>query len=294
MEVLNLLKFWRNPAGGSDDVNVCDTGLDDEDSSLLAETRDFDKFVSKNKSSIFSTRSVGITSSDNDINKHHVHKIFSKKDGQARPSAFNANLYSKQNSLPLETNFKSQSPILILNSSPKNCISMLGFKKSSSSGKIDLTSTTRSTASPKIKESKKCIEEVQNTEDSSSSKYLKVIKPLYVKALKIKIFEQPVPESSRTPGAKQGSRAAVFREVCKKLMKSKSSVRTVPVPAKRRDDSALQQQDGIQSAILYCKRSYSSASTTTISQECAVLSRSASESSCQNGSNKSTDYIEMK
>ncbi|KAK1361191.1 hypothetical protein POM88_045665 [Heracleum sosnowskyi] len=289
MEVFSSLKFWRNPSDGSDDVNVSNPGLEvDENTSNLVVTgpqTEFDKVSTKNKSSIFSTRSVGVTSFDNDTNNQHFDKIFSKRDGQAKSSDFNRNVFSVQKLLPLETNFKSQSPILVLRSSPKNCVSMLGFKKSSSSDKPDSNSMSSSTVTPKIKESKKCMEEVENTEDSSSRKCLKVIKLLSVQALKIRIFDESVSENSRVHGEKQqGSRPAVFREVCRSLMKSKSSVKTVSTPEKRRDDSALQQQDGIQSAILYCKRSYSSSSSSlsTISQEYTVLSRSASECSDEN------------
>ncbi|KAL8134635.1 hypothetical protein AgCh_009600 [Apium graveolens] len=100
------------------------------------------------------------------------------------------------------------------------------------------------------------MEEIQNIKDLSSDNYLKMLKPLYVKALKIRFFDQSVSENSQVRGEKQqGSRSAVFKEVCKSLMKSKSSVKTMPAPGKRRDDSALQQQEGIQSAILFCKRS---------------------------------------
>ncbi|KAL8248044.1 hypothetical protein R6Q59_009260 [Mikania micrantha] len=57
-------------------------------------------------------------------------------------------------------------------------------------------------------------------------------------------------------------------EVFKHLGKSRSSSLK---PSARRDDSALQQHDGIQSAILHCKKSYNSPS-----QGCHVLSRSGS------------------
>lgn len=113
-------------------------------------------------------------------------------------------------------------------------------------------------------------------------KYLNLIKPLYVRvskrySVKTKLSNQfpagspfsspataPVSSPTKQVEEKQGSRVAVFREVCKSLVKSRSTssaVGIMPVPVSRRDDSVQQQQDGIQSAILHCKRSYSSSSS---------------------------------
>ena len=61
---------------------------------------------------------------------------------------------------------------------------------------------------------------------------------------------------------KQGNIPAGLRVVCKHLGKSRSAssavaaVPSAPCQSRRRDDSLLQQQDGIQSAILHCKRSF--------------------------------------
>ncbi|KAL3498921.1 hypothetical protein ACH5RR_041653 [Cinchona calisaya] len=82
---------------------------------------------------------------------------------------------------------------------------------------------------------------------------------------------------------KQGNLQAGLRVVCKHLGKSRSASSSVPAPApapapvvsKRRDDSLLQQQDGIQSAILHCKRSLNASRDL----DASVLSRSASDPS---------------
>ncbi|GAB4857455.1 hypothetical protein Ancab_015364 [Ancistrocladus abbreviatus] len=58
---------------------------------------------------------------------------------------------------------------------------------------------------------------------------------------------------------KQGNLAVGFRVMCKHLGRSKSVSTVVPLKrmqSRKRDDSLLQQQDGIQSAILHCKRSF--------------------------------------
>uniref|UniRef100_A0A5B6Z8W2 Membrane-associated kinase regulator 2 n=1 Tax=Davidia involucrata TaxID=16924 RepID=A0A5B6Z8W2_DAVIN len=123
-------------------------------------------------------------------------------------------------------------------------------------------------------------------------KYLKLIKPLYFRVSKrysdkMKFSDQlsyatplsspataPVCSPKNQADEKQGSRPAALRVVCKHLGKSRSASSTVgimPSPASRRDDSLLLQHDGIQSAILHCKRSFNS------SRESSVLSRSASD-----------------
>ena len=80
------------------------------------------------------------------------------------------------------------------------------------------------------------------------------------------------PEVSEAPASnnsakslKQVNLPAGLRVVCKHLGKSRSASSTAtvapagPAASKRRDDSLLQQQDGIQSAILHCKRSFNAA-----------------------------------
>lgn len=252
MEALSLLKFWRNRARQVNEDSV--------DLSVKYPQCDFDKVVSKtNSSSFVITRSVGITSLDKDTNKQYVHQNLSKLDGQANANALNANAFSLQK---FQANFKYQSPVLVLGSSPKLRVSMLRFRKSSSLDKAERNCIT-SMATPK-REHGSFKSKREKSDDSSSNKYLKLIK----QASKIKIFDQAVSANLAADGEKQkGNSSTVFRQVCKSLMKSKSSVRTVPVPVPvcRRDDSALQQQDGIQSAILHCKRSYSSSSSSSSS-----------------------------
>ncbi|XP_057418359.1 probable membrane-associated kinase regulator 2 [Lotus japonicus] len=116
-------------------------------------------------------------------------------------------------------------------------------------------------------------------------KYLKMVKPLYIRvsrkyAEKLRFSGQlnvppPPPEKKTEAEAsekggncvksqKQGTLPlhAGLRVVYKHLGKSRSASATAPAPAadaassQRRDDSLLQQHDGIQSAILHCKRSF--------------------------------------
>ncbi|CAK9185087.1 unnamed protein product [Ilex paraguariensis] len=124
-------------------------------------------------------------------------------------------------------------------------------------------------------------------------KYLKLIKPLYVRASKrysdnmrfsdqfstVTPLSSPGTSSMCSPRKeteeKKVSFPAGLRVVCKRLAKSRSAssaVGIVPSTASRRDDSLLQQHDGIQSAILHCKRSYNSSS-----KESSVLAKSLSD-----------------
>ncbi|XP_076919017.1 putative membrane-associated kinase regulator 2 [Bidens hawaiensis] len=86
--------------------------------------------------------------------------------------------------------------------------------------------------------------------------------------------KEPVSEGLEPPllpvtskGLKQGNLPAGLRVVCKHLGKTLSAspalataIVAAPgaIPSKRRDDSLIQQEDGIQSAILHCKRSFKS------------------------------------
>ncbi|CAL5338656.1 unnamed protein product [Camellia sinensis] len=76
----------------------------------------------------------------------------------------------------------------------------------------------------------------------------------------VESFSGPKPPQT-TVAPPSVSRQAPLREVCKHLGKSRSAasaVGIIPPVASRRNDSFLEQHDGIQSAILHCKRSYNS------------------------------------
>lgn len=132
-------------------------------------------------------------------------------------------------------------------------------------------------------------------------KYLKKVKPLYIKvsrkyAEKLKFSGQLNTSSVKNAAAekvqaradatenevknvksqKQGTLPlplpAGLRVVCKRLGKSRSASSSTPSPeagtvsSRRRDDSMTQQQDGIQSAILHCKSSFNSSKEESSSQ----------------------------
>ncbi|XWS37907.1 hypothetical protein CRYUN_Cryun19dG0085600 [Craigia yunnanensis] len=127
-------------------------------------------------------------------------------------------------------------------------------------------------------------------------KYLNITKPLYVKVSKknsqsdkTKISGDLSMSSSAASSAtvyymkeKQGNLATGFRGVCKHLEKSRSASAAAS-PISRRDDSLLLQHDGIQSAILHCKKSFNSSRV-----EYSWLSRCTSDSSQEKLSNASS------
>lgn len=218
---------------------------------------------------------------------------------------------SKRKILPVEPISKPQSPIALLKSAPRFRGFMFKNPKSTATQKTEKTGEADSyklfmgTTQKQQKQEGKLFTMKFNVEDAQKNlshlnressmrnnesktqnqssdeskaerkdvlqKYLKLIKPLYVKASKrysekmrfpsdlslASPASSPVPAIC-SPKEKQGNIPAGIRNVCKHLGKSKSASATALV-MKRRDDSLLQQQhDGIQSAILHCKRSFNS------------------------------------
>ncbi|KAA8520889.1 hypothetical protein F0562_011562 [Nyssa sinensis] len=102
------------------------------------------------------------------------------------------------------------------------------------------------------------------------------------------VNETPVPGNVKSQ--KPVNLPAGLRVVCKHLGKSRSASSAVaaapslPTTSSRRDDSLLQQQDGIQSAILHCKRSFNASRDS----EGSNLPRSVSDPSHEKCKNLST------
>ncbi|RAL37093.1 hypothetical protein DM860_004015 [Cuscuta australis] len=156
------------------------------------------------------------------------------------------------------------------------------------------------------------IEQKSNAEEKKFSretmeKYLNFVRPLYVrvskryggeklgfsgrvslnrvesKAEKGETETDPAADKSSAFRVKQGLRG--LRE---HLIKSRSAAPSPGVwPSRRRDDSLLQQQDGIQGAILHCKRSFHS--TREDSKLCSISRTRSQASSQENPVNMSDD-----
>ncbi|XP_052184576.1 probable membrane-associated kinase regulator 2 [Diospyros lotus] len=170
-----------------------------------------------------------------------------------------------------ELSSKPPSPFSFLRSPPKFRVLML-FRKPKSE------KPEPAAASPELHRPSKRFDRVNSlrrltSESASLKRFTKLIKPLHIRASNSKRYSENMKFSDgfsttlRSPGKqaeeKQATRQgpATLIVACKHLGKSRSASSTVgiaPAPPRRRDDSLLQQHDGIQSAILHCKRSYSS------------------------------------
>lgn len=214
------------------------------------------------------------------------------------------------------SSLKPQSPISLLKSAPKLRVAI--FKKPKSmaalktekTGEVEKTESSRKqnklfTIKFKIEEApnlslftrasslrktrrKESINIDSSTSSSSSSKrfskdviqkYLKLIKPLYVRVSKKKDkmgFPEGLTEaSSSSPTAspakkeKKGNIPSGFKH----LGKSKSASAAAVMSPARRDDSLLLQHDGIQSAILHCKNSFNSRDSSSLSRSTSCSSQ---------------------
>ncbi|GAV72723.1 hypothetical protein CFOL_v3_16211 [Cephalotus follicularis] len=137
-------------------------------------------------------------------------------------------------------------------------------------------------------------------------KYLKLFKPLYMKVSKrsngthsdkmmgfsgeLSAASSPTSSQETVPifSPKKEKEnypriPARIRVVCAHLGKSRSAGAAAPPPVCRSDDSLLLQHDGIQSAIMHCKRSFNS------SRDSSFLSRSTSNYSSARDSSESTE-----
>ncbi|XP_059644863.1 probable membrane-associated kinase regulator 2 [Cornus florida] len=179
-----------------------------------------------------------------------------------------------------DSNSKSQFQASLLKSASKFRAMVLKLKKSKFSVSApgtpkqaaqNLDSQSKFlTGNLKIEESgdKSASDHDKRFSEEVKQRYLKIVKPLYVRVSKR--YGEKLRFSGQSPpcnvkSQKQVSVPAGLRAVRKHLGKSRSASSVVaaaptpasePVTSRRRDDSLLQQQDGIQSAILHCKKSF--------------------------------------
>ncbi|CAI9274098.1 unnamed protein product [Lactuca saligna] len=297
MDVFSLLKFWRN-AGVGDPISAGDFDITDDEGSF------FD-LVFTNPNNL-EDQQCGESPSVNVISGFHSdhYQQFSKLGGADSKSN---HTYSS----PHAVFFNNKRKILPLDSSntktPRSPFRglMLGFQNNKTKldkkemkceiEEVTISSLLKRDNSFRNKlRSEKFLDHDQMSSKRFSKdvvhKYLNLIKPLYIKVSKKSNDKVKSPDQTSFPSSspatapvysprkeEKPSGRTVFKEVRKHLGKSRSSssssatIKSIPSPASRKDDSALQQQDGIQSAILHCKRSYNSPS-----QGCNVLSRSGS------------------
>ncbi|XP_019428312.1 PREDICTED: probable membrane-associated kinase regulator 5 isoform X2 [Lupinus angustifolius] len=233
MDALNFLKFWRN----STMTTTTTTTVPD----IVVETDTEEEEEEEEEDSFF----------DLELTLHHKTTLPTKspthKSEKTTPFSLNEPI-SKRKVLPIEPISKPHSPIALLKSPPsfrlftfKNRITphktqqqqlqtiklKPNIQCSPTLSRVNSTGSLKTKAEPKAERISKDV----------VHKYLKLIKPLYVKVSKMKF---------------PGEAASMGKS------RSASTVVGIDSPANRSDDTLLQQNDGIQSAILHCKRSFNS------------------------------------
>ncbi|XP_028793022.1 probable membrane-associated kinase regulator 5 [Neltuma alba] len=291
MDVLNFLKFWRREAMPATSTSDPRLGVEPDDGS-------------EEDDSLFDLEFT-VCAHDNSISKINLNpedKIREGKEFESGNDQVSRKLMSlppnesisKRKILPIEPVSKPQSPIALLKSAPSFRILMFKKNKEMSASKTEemedspfspSLSRSASTSRSHGSRSERFSKEVLN-------KYLKLIKPLYVKISgrngeKVKLSgdifsasttSSPSVASVSLKKEKQRNIPTGIRGASKHLGKSKSAstITGIGSPARRSDDTLQLQYDGIQSAILHCKRSFNSreyASTITQSEEKSTCSR---------------------
>ncbi|KAL0400661.1 UNVERIFIED_CONTAM: putative membrane-associated kinase regulator 5 [Sesamum latifolium] len=308
MEALGVLKFWRNEAAGADASSECDDvrnaafAIDDE------ETDDDDSLfdlVFKSPDRGATKRGDGASKKDSQFLESPRDVFLSKNDSSnSKPLSPVSILRSAPKFKVFMLGFKKSSKCEKTESSngELKASSLNQLSKSSKLGQSNRFSVECRVAdvpvapvfardnSLRSKMLKESIEYEASTDVLSSEKsvpkYLKLIKPFYGKASKkTKSTDSVTPSSSPVTAPvnlspkmfSEGSRIGSFKIVTRNLGKSRSAsaaVGVAPPVVRRRDDSLLEQHDGIQGAILHCKKSFNSSS-----QEFSQLFRSASDPS---------------
>ncbi|XP_061999809.1 membrane-associated kinase regulator 5 [Rosa rugosa] len=311
METLYFLKFWKpNPSP----IAI--------PSPLVETDNEFEVEEEEEEDSFFD---LEISTESNTKTHEESSKLYSK-EAKTEPTLSvpppPSDPISKRKILPIEPISKPQSPIALLKSAPKFGVSIFKKPKSASTKKTEKTGETESSILMETQKQKKPeakgneasspskltrenssrktgrILQSQSSDDSKTerfskdviNKYLKLIKPLYLKVSKrygdkVKVSgDLPMASPTSSPAVsmysprkeRQGNIPAGIRVVCKHLGKSKSATVAMAVapPVNRRDDSLLLQADGIQSAILHCKRSFNSRDSSCLSRSTSWTSSS--------------------
>ncbi|MFS7969155.1 putative membrane-associated kinase regulator [Helianthus anomalus] len=273
MDVFSLLNFWRTTGGGGDVTasGDFDSSIDDDEESF------FDLvFTDENEYSYGGSPSFnGFSFCSRESNASFR---FSSPD-----EVYTNNINDKTNI------FSFDSPNSKTPNSPLRLV-MLGFR-SDLKPELEIEEV-KIGALLKRDNSLRCklmTEKLLETDQTPSKRFSKDVVNKYLNRMKAKVSkrsgeksrlsEKSVTTPSSSPASsvfsprkeeKRGG-GAVFREVRKRLGKSRSASAILQTPPVTKNaDSALEQQDAIRDAILHCKRSYNSPAPG------CVLSRSGS------------------
>ncbi|CAF2324046.1 hypothetical protein BRARA_J00796 [Brassica rapa] len=263
MDALSFVKFWlTNNTNGNKprrEIRISESAV--ESSTALG---DSEVDLCEEDDSFFE---LEISLSDFSLKKNKIPEETEEKQ--------NTFPVSKSKVLPfVETTSKPQSPITLLQPSEK--LRAFSFKKSTTTEKKEPNSRSLNVRFRFEDETTRC-EDSASSVPSSSKRFFDLIKPLYNKTTKKQSINSVSTSPASSPAAREKQRSNITRSVRRQLGKSRSASATVGAmsPVKRLDESLQVQQDGIQSAILHCKKSFHG------SRESSMLSRSTSESSSQ-------------
>ncbi|XP_009789993.1 probable membrane-associated kinase regulator 2 isoform X2 [Nicotiana sylvestris] len=243
MKAFKLLKCWPNTA------TVCDTISHLDSVKNIVDGMDY-----------VTNLNVDTNKESDDDENSFFHLVFTGRDGHPK----------------VDSNSEPHSPITVLRSCTKIRVFFLGLKKlKPEKSSIRDSSTARAehkkqTLSPRTQSNRITVKRKMKdvpvstmlfSDNSLRSKLQKEKDTEFERAdmPKTKLLSSP----RKSPVEKQGNRVAVLGVVRKQLRKSRSTASVAGVsasPMNRRDDSLLEQTDGIQAAILHCKRSYSTVS----------------------------------
>ncbi|KAG2299167.1 hypothetical protein Bca4012_010732 [Brassica carinata] len=186
----------------------------------------------------------------------------------------NTSSVSKSKVLPfVETTSKPQSPTTLLK--PNQKLRAFSFKKSPTT--TEKKEPSSRSLNVRFRFEDETTTRCEDSVSSSSKRFFDLIKPLYNKTTKKQSVNSVSTSPASSPSAREKQRSNITRSARRQLGKSRSASAAVGAmsPAKRLDESLQVQQDGIQSAILHCKKSFHG------SRESSMLSPSISESSSQ-------------
>ncbi|CAN7006363.1 hypothetical protein IGI04_010031 [Brassica rapa subsp. trilocularis] len=280
MEALTFMKFWLT----NTTVNKPrrETRISESAVRSSAALEDSEVDLSEGDDSFFE---LEISLSDFSLHKN--------KTPEEKQTTFSV---SKSKVIPLvETTSKPQSPTTPLNSGRK--FRAFSFKKKENNRSLnvmfkteDQTTTTTSfgktttTATSQLKPDT-IFSEDSVSSVSSSKRFFDLIKPLYNKTTKKQSVNSVSTSPASSPAtAREKQRNSKPSGIRRQLGKSRSASATLS-PAKRVDESLQVQQDGIQSAILHCKKSFQGSESSMLSRSCSEsysqekLSTSSSEDS---------------
>ncbi|KAL3653580.1 hypothetical protein CASFOL_003261 [Castilleja foliolosa] len=301
MDALGILKFWRNTATGADVSSDVDDALNSSFGSTDEETDDDDSLFDL----AFKSPDRGAAKKPDEDPKKEYQCIDSPRDvflsknefSSPKPQSPVPILQSAPKFKVFMLGFKKSSTSA---ASPVN--QLLKPSKLEQSNRFSANNRPAETAvgpvlardnslrSKMLRES--CVYEASNgvvSAEKSVPKYLKLIKPFYSKASnKTKSTDSVTPSSSQVTASVnlsprkfcEVSRVGSFKIMTRNLVKSRSASAAngaAPPSIRRRDDSLLELHDGIQGAILHCKRSYTNSSHREISHLCRATSDTSHE-----------------